>query len=46
MVQVSHLAKDMNKEYRTKRRDKLKRTFVSASDAAETKVKKLKTKYK
>ena len=39
MVQVSHLARDLGKEYQLKRKDKLKRTFVTASNAAEDKVK-------
>lgn len=37
MIKVAELAKGVVEEFRESRKDKLKRTFVTASDAASTK---------
>lgn len=38
MIKVAELAKGVVEEFREKRKDKLKRTFVTASDAASSKI--------
>lgn len=42
MIRIAELSKDIAKNYRDSNKDKLKRTFVSASNAAESKISKLK----
>lgn len=42
MVRIAELSKDVAKDYRESNKDKLKRTFVSASNAAESKISKFK----
>lgn len=42
MVRVAELSKDVAQKYRESKKDKLKRTFVSASNAAESKISKCK----
>lgn len=39
MKRIAQLAANVTEKYRSSRRDKLKRTFVGASDAAEMKAK-------
>lgn len=38
MVRIAELSKEVAKEYRDSKKDKLKRTFVTASTAAESKI--------
>lgn len=38
MIRVAELAKGVVEEFRESRKDKLKRTFVTASDAASSKI--------
>lgn len=38
MVRIAELSKEVAKDYREGQKDKLKRTFVSASNAAESKI--------
>lgn len=40
MVKIAELSKDVAKKYRESKKNKLQRTFVSASNAAENKIKK------
>ncbi|ENN80150.1 hypothetical protein YQE_03414, partial [Dendroctonus ponderosae] len=40
MIRIAELSKDIAKNYRESQKNKLKRTFVSASNAAENKIKK------
>ncbi|XP_076269268.1 uncharacterized protein LOC143201940 [Rhynchophorus ferrugineus] len=40
MFKIAELSKDVAKKYRENKKNKLQRTFVSASDAAENKIKK------
>lgn len=42
MVQIAELSKGIVEDYRDRQKNKLKRTFVGAADAASAKVKKLK----
>lgn len=42
MIRVAELSKDVAQNYRESNKDKLKRTFVSASNAAESKISKFK----
>lgn len=46
MIRIAELSKDIAKKYRENKKNKLQRTFVSASNAAENKISKLKTIYK
>ncbi|KAJ8952103.1 hypothetical protein NQ314_007596 [Rhamnusium bicolor] len=43
MVKIAELSKDVAKQYRETKKTKLQRTFVSASNAAENKIKKRKS---
>ncbi|XP_018567386.1 partner of xrn-2 protein 1 [Anoplophora glabripennis] len=43
MVKIAELSKDVAKDYRETKKTKLQRTFVSASNAAENKIKKRKS---
>lgn len=40
MARIAELSKDVAKDYREEKKTKLQRTFVSAADAAETKISK------
>lgn len=42
MIRIAELSKDVAKTYRESKKDKLKRTFVTASNAAENKISKYK----
>ncbi|XP_056646476.1 partner of xrn-2 protein 1 [Diorhabda sublineata] len=39
MIRIAELSKDVAKDYRNEKKSKLQRTFVSASSAAENKIK-------
>ncbi|XP_019869942.1 partner of xrn-2 protein 1 [Aethina tumida] len=43
MIRIAELSKEVAKDYREVKKTKLQRTFVTASDAAESKAKRLKT---
>ncbi|KAJ8920840.1 hypothetical protein NQ315_015632 [Exocentrus adspersus] len=43
MVKIAELSKDVAKDYREMKKTKLQRTFVTASNAAENKIKKRKS---